>query len=158
MQSAVRKAIAAVIGFLVALALLLALSIGGIYLLGKAATLAMTPYLGEAGAMAVTGLLCLLLLVMVLHRLARSGSSRSSHRASDAGPPRSVVRALREVIRENPLESAFTAFAIGVVEHSDPGLKSFILESGVAFVKQRNTETQADTDADDPDSGLKPDP
>ncbi|HCW91412.1 MAG TPA: hypothetical protein DHU56_15370, partial [Marinobacter sp.] len=53
-QGAVRKAIAAVVGFLVALILLLTLLIGGIYLLGKAATLAMTPYLGEAGALAAT--------------------------------------------------------------------------------------------------------
>ena len=157
-QGAVRKAIAAVVGFLVALILLLTLLIGGIYLLGKAATLAMAPYLGEPGALAATGLVCLLFLVAVFYRLTRPAARRSSQRDAEAGSSPNLVEALREVIRENPVESAFTAFAVGVVEQSDPRLKSLLLDGGVALLKQREAEAQADPERERPDSDVKSDP
>ena len=54
-QGAMRKAAAAVIGFVLAMVLLTALLLFGFYLLVKAAVLGLSPWLGEAGAMALSG-------------------------------------------------------------------------------------------------------
>jgi hypothetical protein len=56
------------------------------------------------------------------------------------------------------VESAFTAFAVGVVEQSDPRLKSLLLDGGVALLKQREAEAQADPERERPDSDVKSDP
>lgn len=60
-KSAIRKAAAALIGFVMALILLAALLLTGLHLLVSAATLALAPLVGQAGAMAISGLVCALL-------------------------------------------------------------------------------------------------
>ena len=75
LQGALRKVVAAVLGLLLALVLLVALLITGFYMLVNAATLALAPVVGEAGAMAVTGLFCILLLVLFFYRMTRPAKS-----------------------------------------------------------------------------------
>ncbi|MEP1581400.1 MAG: hypothetical protein ABJK18_02560, partial [Marinobacter sp.] len=58
LQGVLRKAVAAIIGFMLAFVLLVALLITGFYMLVNAAMLALSPVMGEAGAMAVTGMSC----------------------------------------------------------------------------------------------------
>jgi Kef-type K+ transport system membrane component KefB len=147
-QGALRKAAAAIIGVVLSMVLLTALLITGFYLLVQASLIAMSPWLGEAGAMALAGFICLLLLAIVFQRLTRPvRRDRSKQKAS--GRSRSGIDVLRDLIRENPLEAALTAFAAGVVEQSDPRLKSLLLEGGMSLMKQAETEraeTTADTD------------
>ena len=75
LQGVLRKAVAAIIGFMLAFVLLVALLITGFYMLVNAATLALSPMLGEAGAMAVTGVSCLLLLALFFYRMTRPATS-----------------------------------------------------------------------------------
>lgn len=143
-QGAVRKIIAAITGFILALVLLIALLISGFYLLVKAATLAMSPFLGEAGALAAIGFVCFVLLALFFYRMTRPVSTATSDASGADSTRRSPVAILREIIRKNPLESAFTAFAAGLVENSDPQLKSLLLQGGMVLMKQAE-EGQPDT-------------
>lgn len=140
-QGAVRKAIAAVIGFMLMLVLLIALLISGFYLLVKAATLAMSPFLGEAGALAVSGFVCFTLLGLFFYRMTRPASTTTSEgSATDSSGGYSPIALLRELIRKNPLESVFAAFAVGIVEHSDPQLKALLMEGGMVLMKEAEAE------------------
>ncbi len=91
LQGALRKVVAAVLGLLLALVLLVALLITGFYMLVNAATLALAPVLGEAGAMAVTGFFCILLLVLFFlsydtaGQVSRTGRFRRKFRHVIAG-------------------------------------------------------------------------
>ena len=104
-QSAVRKAVAAVLGFMLALVLLTALLITGFYLLVAAATAALTPVVGESAALAMVGVVCFLVLALVFYHLTRPARSLSKGASSPSGAG-SPVQSLRELIRRNPLESA----------------------------------------------------
>jgi len=138
-QGALRKAAAAIIGVVLSMVLLTALLITGFYLLVQASLIAMSPLLGEAGAMALAGFVCLLLLAIVFQRLTRPvRRDKSGQKAS--GTSRSGIDVLRDLIRENPLEAALTAFAVGVVEQSDPRLRALLLQGGMSLMKQAETE------------------
>lgn len=113
MKDAVRKAVAAITGLILALVLLTALLITGFYLLAQAAILSLSPYLGEAGAMAVVGSGCIALLAGFFWRM----TARNSPGTGAGTTP--AIDKLREFIRENPLESALTAFTVGVANRSD---------------------------------------
>lgn len=151
-QSAVRKAIAAVLGFMLALVLLTALLITGFYLLVAAATLALTPVVGESAAMALVGAVCFLLLALVFYRLTRPARSLSTGNASQSGSP---VQSLRALIRRNPLESALVAFAFGIAEQGDPRLKSLLLQGGMVLMKEAEAEAAqgGGSGEDAPDGG-----
>lgn len=69
LQGAVRKAIAALTAFVLSMVLLTALLITGFYLLIQAAILALSPFIGEAGAMATVGVLCMFLLGVFFWRM-----------------------------------------------------------------------------------------
>lgn len=140
LQGVLRKAIAALLGVMLACVLLVALLITGFYLLVNAATLALSPLLGEAGAMAVTGLFCVLLLVLFFYRMTRSVPSNKSASADKGDSPPSPIGTIRDLIRNNPLEAAFAAFALGVVEQGDPRLKSLLLQGGMVLMKEAETE------------------
>ncbi len=133
LQGIVRKAVAAVTGFLLALVLLVALLITGFYLLVHALVLALSPWLGQAGAMGAAGGLCLLLLAAFFYRMVRPASAGGQQKASGSVSP---VEALRKLIKENPLESALVAFAAGIAEQGDPRLKSLLLQGGMVLMKQ----------------------
>lgn len=135
LQGAVRKAAAAIIGFLLAMVLLTALLLFGFYLLVQAAILALSPWLGEAGAMGLAGFVCILLLALVFHRLTRPASSSKRRKESDAESG-SGIDAIRNLIKENPLEAALMAFAVGIAEQKDPRLKSLLLKGGMVLMKQ----------------------
>lgn len=130
LKSAVRKAIAAVTGLLLALVLLTALLITGFYLLVQAAILSLSAYLGQAGAMAVVGSGCVILLAAFFWRMTASRSPGTGSGTTSA------IEKLRELIRENPLESALTAFAVGLVQESDPRLRTLLMQGGMALMKQ----------------------
>jgi len=140
LQGALRKAIAAFLGFMLAFVLLVALLITGFYLLVNAATLALAPLLGDAGAMAVTGLSCILLLLLFFYRMTRPAPSKKSTGSDKSRSGSSPIDAMRDLIRKNPLEAAFTAFAFGVVEQGDPRLKSLLLQGGMVLMKQAEAE------------------
>lgn len=144
MKGAFRKAIAAVTGFIIALVLLTALLLIGIYLLTHAAILSLSPYLGQAGAMALVGFVCVLLLVAIFWRMAaRSSTAKKGVGASPKGTY--GTDKLREVIRKNPLESALTAFAVGVVQESDLRLTTLLMQGGMELMErtaQQESEEQ----------------
>lgn len=141
-----RKAVAAVLGFMLALVLLTALLITGFYMLVTAATLTLTPVMGESAAMAVVGASCFLLLALVFYRLTRPARSLSKGNSSTSGAG-SPVRVLRELIRQNPLESALAAFALGIAEEGDPRLKSLLLQGGMVLMKEAETQAEQGRDA-----------
>ncbi|MDL0430915.1 hypothetical protein QPM17_07255 [Marinobacter sp. TBZ242] len=140
LQGVLRKAVAAVIGFMLAFVLLVALLITGFYMLVNAATLALSPWLGEAGALAATGLSCLLLLALFFYRMTRPVASKKSVREGKRQSPASPVDVIRDLVRNNPLEAAAAAFTLGVVEQSDPRLKSLLLQGGMVLMKEAEAE------------------
>ncbi|MDP4547119.1 hypothetical protein [Marinobacter sp. MDS2] len=159
LQGALRKAIAAFLGFMLGFVLLVALLLTGFYLLVNAATLALTPWLGVAGALAVTGLSCLLLLFLFFYRMTRPLPSKPSDGSSSGQSSRSPVEAMKRLIQKNPLEAALAAFALGVLEQGDPRMKSLLMQGGMALAKEaerqqgdggaENEPTEAANDAAD---------
>ncbi len=139
LQGVLRKAVAAIIGFMLALVLLVALLITGFYLLVNAATLALSPLLGEAGALAVTGLACLLLLALFFYRMTRPVTSKKPAREGKEQSA-SPIDTIRDLVRNNPLEAVAAAFTLGVVEQSDPRLKSLLLQGGMVLMKEAEAE------------------
>ncbi|WP_323751408.1 hypothetical protein [Marinobacter sp.] len=144
LQGALRKAIAAFLGFMLSFVLLVALLITGFYLLVNAATLALTPLLGGAGAMAVTGLSCLLLLFLFFYRMTRPLPSKQSEGSGDGDSSGSPFGAVKRLIQKNPLEAALAAFALGVVEQGDPRLKSMLMQGGMALAKEAERQQRGD--------------
>lgn len=145
-QGALRKAAAAVIGFVLAMVLLTALLLTGFYYLIQASVLALSPWLGEAGAMGLAGFVCVLLLALFFQRLTRPVSpSKPGKEASDKS--RSGIDVLRDLIKENPLESALIAFAVGIAEQGDPRLKSLLLQGGAILMKRAESEQSGDAGA-----------
>jgi len=146
-KGAIRKAIAAIIGVLLAMVLLTALLLTGLYMLAGAATLALAPLVGEPGAMAITGLTCLCLLALFFYRMTRPARAfrGTQNSESDTGS-KSPVAVLRSLISRNPLEAAALAFAAGVAEQSDPRLKELLLQGGMAMMRQSADSTSPKTD------------
>lgn len=134
-QGAVRKVAAAIIGFSLAMVLLTALLLFGLYLLVQAAVLVLSPWLGEAGAMALAGFVCLLVIALVLLLLTRPVAAKK-RRGEEADQPGSGIDAIRSLIKENPMEAALMAFAVGIAEQKDPRLKSLLLEGGMVLMKR----------------------
>lgn len=131
----VRKAIAAVTGLMLALVLLTALLITGFYLLIQAALLALSPLIGQAAAMAAVGSGCVLLLGVFFWCLV-GGKAGSNRRHSKGGNGTSSLDSIRELIRENPLEAALTAFAVGVAQEGDPRLRALLMQGGMELMKR----------------------
>lgn len=153
LQGVLRKAVAAIIGFTLAFVLLVALLITGFYMLVNAATLALSPVMGEAGAMAVTGVSCLLLLALFFYRMTRPAASKKSDSDKDGTSSASPIDAIRDLVRNNPLEAAFAAFTLGVVEQGDPRLKSLLLQGGMILMKEAEAEKAKDNEKADPPDG-----
>lgn len=145
-QGALRKAVAAIIGFILAMVLLTALLITGFYLLIQAAVLALTPWLGQAEAMGLVGFGCVLLLALFFKRMTRPVSASKGEDGEAAkGASRSPVDVIRNLIRENPLEAALMAFAVGIAEQGDPRLKSLLLQGGMILMKRSEADESEDT-------------
>jgi len=159
-QGALRKAVAAVIGFLLAMVLLTALLLTGFFLLVQAAVLSLTPWLGETGALWLVGFVCLLLLALFFQRLVRPRAAPKRGK-STTGSSGSGIDALRELIRKNPWESVLMAFAVGIAEQGDARLKSLLLQGGTILMKNAETQAPGAPDASDgpeQESGVPPDP
>lgn len=152
LQGVLRKAVAAIIGFMLAFVLLVALLITGFYMLVNAAMLALSPVMGEAGAMAVTGMSCLLLLALFFYRMTRPATSKKTASAAGEGDDQSStspIDAIRDLVRNNPLEAVFAAFTLGVVEQGDPRLKSLLLQGGMVLMREAEAEQARDKDKTD---------
>lgn len=145
-QGAVRRVVAAVTGFVLSMVLLTALLITGFYLLIQSAIIALTPQVGEAAAMGLVGSSCILLLVAFFRRMTSGRSSTQSSNRENAGAASGIAR-LRELIRENPMESALMAFAFGFAQESDPRLKSLLLQGGMELMKRTSAEEGADQES-----------
>ncbi len=145
LQGAVRKAIAALTAFLLSMVLLTALLITGFYLLIQAAILALSPYIGEAAAMASVGVLCMLLLGVFFWRMTSTPSS-SGKKGSTESRGASSVEALRGLIRNNPLEAALTAFAVGLAQQGDPRLRSLLMKGGMELMKEAEADAHSQPD------------
>lgn len=136
-QSAIRKAVAAITAVVLGLVLLTALLITGFYLLVNAAALALAPLVGKPGALAIVGLACLCLLAFFFYRMTRPARTlrNSGDRQSGSGSS-SPVDVLRSLITRNPLEAVALAFAVGVAEQSDPRLKNLLIQGGMTLMRQ----------------------
>lgn len=153
-KNAIRKAAAALIGFVMALILLAALLLTGLHLLVSAATLALAPLVGQAGAMAISGLVCALLVALFFYRLVRPGSSSKHHGDSEdstRSASHSPIQILRSAITDNPLEAVAIAFAAGIAGHDDARVRRLLLQGGMAMMKQPEESTA--TPAEPPASG-----
>lgn len=145
LQGAVRKAIAALTAFLLSMVLLTALLITGFYLLIQAAILALSPVIGEAAAMASVGVLCMLLLGVFFWRMTSTPGASGKKEGTDSRGE-SSVEALRGLIRNNPLEAALTAFAVGVAQQGDPRLRSLLMKGGMELMKQAEADAHSQPD------------
>ena len=142
LQGALRKAIAAFLGFMLGFVLLVALLLTGFYLLVNAATLALTPLLGGAGALAVTGLSCLLVLSFFFYRMTRPLPSKQSDDSGNRQSSGSPIVSVKKLIQNNPLEAALAAFALGVLEQGDPRMKSLLMQGGMALAKEAGRQPE----------------
>lgn len=145
LQALLRKALAAAIGALLGLILLSILLIGGVILLLKGALLGLTPWLGEAGAYGVTGLICLVLLGLFFVRLLRrsSNANASTHDTAQNNSTTSPIQRLRQLIRQNPWEALLIAFTLGFAERSDPHLRKLLLQGGLALFNHTDDEPES---------------
>ncbi|MBW0147134.1 hypothetical protein [Marinobacter arenosus] len=141
-KGVVRKTVAAITGFMLAVVLLAALLLTGFYLLVQASITALAPLLGEAGSMAVVGAACVLILVLFFWQMTRPVSASKRAKGPKSSPASSLT-ALRTLIQENPLESALAAFALGLAEEGDPRLRSLLLKGGMELMKQSELEPSA---------------
>ncbi|MGM0570932.1 hypothetical protein [Marinobacter sp.] len=149
-----RKAIAALIGALLAFALLSALLIAGLVLLLWAATVGLTPIVGQAGALAIAGGVCFLLLGVFFWRLI---SARATSGADDDGEQSPTMRErLEQTIRDNPLEAALGAFALGLFGQTDARFRAMVLQSGMAFMRQAKAESSGSGESADAGSEAGP--
>ncbi|WP_328190321.1 hypothetical protein [Marinobacter sp. OP 3.4] len=139
MEGLARKAVAALVGVLLTVALLSALLIAGLVLLLWAATAGLSPLVGQAGALAISGGLCFLLLGLFFWRLL---SARATS-GSDGEPGLSLRDRLENTIRENPLEAALGAFALGIFGQADARFRAMVLQSGMAFMRQARADSRA---------------
>lgn len=130
-----RKAVAALIGAMLAFALLSALLIAGLVLLLWAATAGLTPLVGQAGALAISGGACFLLLGLFFWRLV---SARATSGAGEADEKEGATLRdrLEQTIRENPFEAALAAFTLGLFGQTDARFRAMVLRSGIAFMHQ----------------------
>lgn len=135
-----RKAIAALIGALLAFALLSALLIAGLVLLLWAATAGLTPLVGQAGALAISGGACFLLLGLFFWRLI-SARATSGEGDGDGEQGPTMRQRLEQTIRDNPLEAALGAFALGIFGQADARFRAMVLQSGIAFMRQAKAES-----------------
>ncbi|WP_341580818.1 hypothetical protein [Marinobacter metalliresistant] len=133
-----RKAAAALIGFVLAMVLLTTLLLTGFYLLVQAVILALSPLLGEAGAMGLVGFVCVFFLALFFLRLTRPAFSGKRRKEAN-GKSGSGIDVLRDLIKENPLEAALMAFAVGIAEQGDPRLKSLLLQGGMVLMKRADS-------------------
>ncbi len=139
-EGLLRKALAALIGGLLVFALLAALLIAGLVLVLWAITAGLTPYIGQAGALAVSGGLCFLALGLFFWRLI-SARVTSSSEEGERSP--TLRERIENTIRDNPLEAALGAFALGLFGQADARFRALVLQSGVAFMRQAKAESAA---------------
>lgn len=152
-----RKAVAALIGAMLAFALLSTLLIAGLVLLLWAATTGLTPLVGQAGALAISGAACFLLLGLFFWRLI---SARATSGAGDAGgeEPATLSDRLEQTIRENPFEAALAAFTLGVFGQTDVRFRTMVLRSGIAFMRQASAGRSEPGEGEEPDEPAEPPP
>jgi hypothetical protein len=158
-KSTIRKAAAALIGFVMALILLAALLLTGLHLLVSAGTLALAPLVGQAGAMAISGLVCVLLVALFFYRLVSPGSSSKSQSGSEGSSKtasRSSIQTLRSAITDNPLEAIAIAFAAGIAGHDDSRLRRLLLQGGMSMMEQPEESAASPAEPQSPGANTPP--
>lgn len=138
LEQALRKALAAALGGLLAFVLLTALLIAGVILLLQAATAGLTPLIGEAGALGVTGVLCFALLGLFFWRLMRPSTKPAPGQegGNESGSAEAPVALMRRLIRENPLEAMVTAFVVGIVGQGDARARALLLKGSLLALRE----------------------
>lgn len=118
--------------------------LGAIWLI-QGLTLWLSTLVGEAGAHAITGLLCMLPLVLVGWRLWRMSQlpARPLHKAGDT---------LRDMVRENPWEAIGVAFLMGVTQHGAHTERLAVLRDHLRELRQRPSPSAANDDGEDDQS------
>ncbi|BES73310.1 hypothetical protein RE428_43280 [Marinobacter nanhaiticus D15-8W] len=148
-KALLRKALAAAIAAVLGFVLLSALLIGGFVMLLEAATLALAPWVGDAGAYGITGGFCLLLLGIFFFRMFHGPASKSkssSEGDKEEGP--SPLNAFSKLITKHPWEAVLVAFALGITEQSDPRMRQMLIQSGLAFLKVGNAMDDGESDGE----------
>lgn len=148
-KALLRKTLAAAIAAVLGFVLLSALLIGGFVMLLEAATLALAPWVGEAGAYGITGGFCLLLLGLFFYRMFH-GPAKKPKAAAEGGKDEgsSPLNAFSKLITQHPWEAVLVAFALGITEQSDPRMRQMLIQSGLAFLKVGNVMDDGESDDD----------
>lgn len=144
LAQALRKALAAVLGGLLAFALLSALLIAGVVLVLRAAVTGLTPLVGEAAALGLTGLACFLLLGVFFWRLIRTPDSSGKDSEGTAEQSEEPLDLTRRLIRKNPWEAAITAFVVGILGQGDMRARALLLKGGLLALYEAEALKQAD--------------
>lgn len=87
------------------------------------------------------------LLALVFHRLTRQVSDRKRQKGSEAQSC-SGIDPIRNLIKANPLDAAWMAFAVGIAEQKEPRLKSLLMEGGMVLMKRAESSDPDRADAD----------
>lgn len=148
-QALLRKALVAVVGAILGFLLLSALLVGGFVMLLEAATLGLSPWVGEAGAYGITGGVCFLLLGIIFYRMLYGPAKKHKSKSkSDTDESPSPLNAFRKLITTHPWEAVLIAFALGITEQSDPRMRQMLIQSGLAFLKVGNVMDDGESDDD----------
>lgn len=156
LEGLARKAVAAIVGAMLAFTLLSALLIGGIILLLRALTAGLEPFVGDAGALAISGGLCFVLLGIFFWRMLRTPTLKTPEgEGEEESEPQTFRERIELVIKENPLEAALGAFALGVFGEADPKFRAMVLQSGFTFMRQaQNDPEEGEAEPTDPEQGV----
>ena len=86
--------------------------------------------------------------------------SRSARATSGGGDGQQEEMTMRErleqTIRDNPLEAALGAFALGIFGQADARFRAMVLQSGMAFMRQAKAESSGAGDSPDAGGGADP--
>lgn len=140
MRSWIRKILLTLIGLFAAAAAAAALIIAAVIYLLRGLAEALMPLTGPAGAYALTGTACLLLILIAGIGLGLALPGRPRRSADDdgsgkSGAAHSAVDVTRTLIRRYPLEAAGIALVAGYAAE-DPEVRRLLLKSGQAYVNK----------------------
>ncbi|WP_372782255.1 hypothetical protein [Litorivivens sp.] len=127
--------LAATVAALALVIILIAFSIG--YLLDSLAVV-LSALMGQASALAVTGLLCALLLLVTLRALTRISSSEKRASAQPHSHHAALLDSSRELIQKYPTESAAIALIAGVAAET-PETRELLKTTVKAWLETQST-------------------
>lgn len=136
MPALLKKAAAALCALLFALVLFLSLAVGGISYLLQGIQQALLPLTGLAGSHFVTGLLCLLPILLAIrtvqHNLTKASSTAAN--AYDASKRSTILSTPAKLARQYPLEAATLAFVAGYTAE-DEEYRQIVIDTTRACIR-----------------------